>query len=77
MVYQGTALGPPLWNICYEDASMAIRCHGFCEIVFADDLNAYKAFEFNASNEELFVKLQLPKRGARLGQSQPDQLRRD
>ena len=36
---------------------MAVRCHGFCEIVFAKDLNAYKAFEFNASNEDLFVEL--------------------
>ena len=57
MVYQGTVLGPPLWNIFYEDASLAIRCHEFCEIVFADDLNAFKAFEFNTSNEDIFVEL--------------------
>ena len=36
---------------------MAIRCHEFCEIVFADDLNAFKAFEFNTSNEDIFVEL--------------------
>ena len=41
MVYQGTVLCQPMWNLFYEDASMAIRCHGFCDIVFAYDLNAY------------------------------------
>ena len=57
MVYQGTVLGPPLWNVFYEDAAIAIRVHGFCEIVFADDLNAYKAFELTAANSEIVSDL--------------------
>ena len=45
MVYQGTVWGPPLWNLHYADARHAVRKNGFEELVFADDLNAYKGFE--------------------------------
>ena len=38
-------------------AAMAIRFHEFCEIVFADDLNAYKAFELDTGNQEMFSEL--------------------
>ena len=44
MVFQGTVLGPPLWNIFYEDAKDAIREIMFEESVYADDLNAYRVF---------------------------------
>ena len=57
MVYQGAVLGPPLWNLFFEDAATAIRFHEFCEIVVADDFNAYKAFEFDAGNEAMFSDL--------------------
>ena len=58
IVYQGTIIGPLLWNVFYEDAAMAIRVHEFCEIVFADDLNAYKAFELTTANSALFSDLE-------------------
>ena len=57
MVCQGTSLGPPLWNIFYEDAADAVHLHDFLEIVFADDLNAYKAFDFTTANEALYVDM--------------------
>ena len=41
MVYQGTVLGPPLWNIYFADAALAVNLHGFLEIIFADDLNCF------------------------------------
>ena len=68
LVYQGTVLGPPLWNILYEDAAVAIHVHDFCEIVFADDLNAYEAFALATPNEALKTdmktcQLELHKRG--------------
>ena len=44
MIYQGTVLGPPLRNAFYADANNSIRQEGFCEIVFADDLNAYREY---------------------------------
>lgn len=43
-VYQGTVLGPPLWNVHYADAAWAVRIKGFLEIIFADDLNCVKEF---------------------------------
>ena len=44
MLFQGTVLGPTLWNTFYADSSAAIRQAGFSEIVFADDLNAFKEY---------------------------------
>ena len=40
MVFQGTVLGPVLWNVCYEDARRAMEELFFEEIMYADDLNA-------------------------------------
>ena len=42
MVYQGTVLGPTLWNLFFEDARAAINEVFFTEYVFADDLNAFR-----------------------------------
>ena len=36
-VFQGTVLGPPLWNVFYADARFSVRELGFVETVFADD----------------------------------------
>ena len=44
MVFQGTVLGPVLWNAFFADAKLPIRFAGFKEIVYADDLNAWKSF---------------------------------
>ena len=44
MVFQGTVLGPTLWNLFFEDARVAINSCLFEEIVYADDLNAYRFF---------------------------------
>ena len=49
MVFQGTVLGPTLWNLFYEDARRAVHETGFEEIVYADDLNGFKEFAHNAS----------------------------
>lgn len=43
-VFQGTVLGPPLWNLYYADAKQAVRNLGFTETVFADDFNSWKGF---------------------------------
>ena len=42
MVFQGTVLGPQLWNLFFDDARRAINEFLYEEIVYADDLNAYK-----------------------------------
>ena len=53
MVYQGTVLGPPLWNVYYADAAVAVNMIGFLEIVFADDLNCFKDFGLNVTHETM------------------------
>ena len=58
MVYQGTVWGPALWNVHYADASVPIQKHGFTEIIFADDLNAYKAYKHDCSNDVLLKDMQ-------------------
>ena len=77
MVYQGIVLGPLLWNILSEDAAKAIRLNEFCEIVFADDLKAYKAFTPTTGNQALLSELkEIPMRGTRLRKNESGQLRR-
>ena len=44
MVFQGTVLGPPLWNIFYADCSRPVQKKGFNESIFADDLNGFRNF---------------------------------
>ena len=56
-VYQGTVLGPPLWNCYYADARLATQAQGFNEIVFADDLNCFKAFDSLFSDEAILQNL--------------------
>ena len=53
MIYTGTVWGPWLWNMCYEDVRLTLQVCEFPEIVFADDLNAYKAFPIASPNEIL------------------------
>ena len=43
-VFQGTVLGPPLWNLFYADARYVVRGEGYTETVFADDFNCWTAF---------------------------------
>lgn len=56
-VFQGTVLGPPLWNCYFEDARRATQAHGFCETIFADDLNCLKPFAMSVSVEHVCQNL--------------------
>ena len=53
MVFQGTVWGPMLWNIFFADVRQAVKDAGFEEIVFADDLNAYKESPKTTDDESL------------------------
>ena len=53
MLFQGTTWGPPLWNIFYEDAAAPVHEAHFEEVVFADDLNAFRAFDREAGDEAI------------------------
>jgi hypothetical protein len=52
MVFQGTVLGPQLWNLFFEDAANAINEVMFQEVVYADDLNAYQVVPGTTSVEQ-------------------------
>jgi hypothetical protein len=51
MVYQGTVLGPQLWNLFFADAADAIQEFLFEEVVYADDLNAFKILPSSTTND--------------------------
>ena len=57
MVFQGTVWGPQLWNSFFGDASKPVRKCGFEEIVYADDLNGFKAFPRNTPNKEVLTEV--------------------
>ena len=57
MIFQGTVFGPPLWNVFYADARDAVAEHSFQEIIFADDLNAYRTFSADCADELLFAAM--------------------
>ncbi len=53
ILFQGTVRGPHLWNAVFGDVRSAVQDMGFTEVVFADDLNAYKASDETASKENV------------------------
>ena len=57
MVYQGTVLGPPLWNCYFADARLVAEAEGFQDTFFADDLNLYKAFPSNTAGHAVYNAL--------------------
>ena len=57
MTFQGTVWGPALWNLYFADAPLAMRRCGFKEVVFADDLNAFREFPNSTSNDFVLAQL--------------------
>ena len=56
-VFQGTVLGPPLWNVFFEPVDGVILQKTFKVVKFADDLSAYKNFEASTNNVEIKKEL--------------------
>ena len=48
-MFQGTVLGPPLWNMFYEDAYLSMKLFEFVEVVFANDFNCWRQFAAGSS----------------------------
>ena len=57
MVFQGTVLGPPLWNLFVASCRHAVNVHLFTEVVFADDLNSYRKYHSDANHASIFRDL--------------------
>jgi hypothetical protein len=48
---------PTLWNVFYEDARKAIQETFFTEVIFADDLNAYREFPESTPKDKILESL--------------------
>ena len=57
MVFQGTVWGPPLWNIFFADGALVIQAAGFTEIIYADDLNAFKRYSLDIDDNTISNEL--------------------
>ena len=56
-VYQGTVLGPPLWNTFFADVTSVATAHGATEAKYADDLNMYKAYAGQTPCDDILADL--------------------
>ena len=56
-VFQGTVLGPPLWNLFYADARFSVRKLGFTETVFADDFNCWIPLDKDVKEVDAVMEL--------------------
>ena len=56
-VFQGTVLGPPLWNVFFADIRFEIIENGASEVKFADDLTAFKEYSKTDSTESILEDL--------------------
>ena len=50
MAFQGTVWGPSLWNVFVGDAAVVFESAGFTVVMYADDVNAFKAYPSSMSN---------------------------
>ena len=57
-VFQGTVLGPPLWNTFFSDVSAAASSTGGRGQMFADDLNVFQSFDTKESLEKCQSELE-------------------
>ena len=57
-VYQGTVLGPCLWNTFFADVSQAASSAGGTESMFADDLNVFQKFDRFTTTDAVLEKLE-------------------
>ena len=58
IVFQGTVCGPTLGNAFVVDASCVFLSAVFCIIIYADDLNAFKAYDRKVANTTILPDLQ-------------------
>ena len=56
-VFQGTVLGPSLWNIFFASIDGVIRDRMFRLAKFADDMSAYKNYENTTTNDAITADL--------------------
>ena len=55
MAYQGTVLGPTLWNLFCDNARTATNDCMFEEVAYADDLKSYRTFNLQKRRQSRTV----------------------
>ena len=58
-VFQGTVLGPPLWNIFFSDVTQPASSLGGDPSLFADDLAMFQKFAKTETNEQIHRHMHL------------------
>jgi len=56
-VFQGTVMGPMLWNSFFSDVAIPAKCAGGSEKMFADDLSVFQEFDRSTPVPECKAKL--------------------
>ena len=51
-VFQGTVLGPPLWNQHFSDTRASVNALGYYDTTYADDMNIVKKFDRSISHAD-------------------------
>ena len=62
MRFQGTALGPNLWNVYFADVHGSVERNGARDRRFADDLSVSKEYARQISNEDVVGDLRASQR---------------
>ena len=62
MVFQGTVLGPTLWNSFFSDIAFAASSGGGEGRLFADDLNVFKKFPLSVPNVVIKANMTIAQR---------------
>ena len=57
-VFQGTVLGPTLWNTFFADVCTPASSTGGRESIFADDSNVFQVFARTCPIEDIYTSLQ-------------------
>ena len=57
MVFQGTVLGPSLWNTFFCDSGDYFADKGYVQAVYADGLNAFREFDGNDDSDLIWSSL--------------------
>ena len=56
-IFQGTVLGPALWNVFFADVAIPAGITGGNEAMFADDLNVFQLFDRKMPTDNILDKL--------------------
>ncbi len=61
-VFKGTVFGPLIWKQFFSDAAITLKQPGYTEVVYADDLNAFRGFQCKIDNASIEADLRATQR---------------